>query len=115
MSLLKTMHFIGLDIIGHRFCACHAKHVDLMNVARTCRLRHDLLRCGVHELELTISLCGRTGQLLQYGVIMLTCIPSARDTCEHDYSILQQNVPSRVDVPTSSQRCVSLLMLAMKL
>jgi hypothetical protein len=42
--------------------------------------------------------------VLKYGVIMLTCIPSTRDACEHDYSVFQQNVPSLVDVPTSSQR-----------
>jgi hypothetical protein len=35
---------------------------------------------------------------------MLACIPSARDACEHDYSTFQQNVPSLVDVPASSQR-----------
>jgi hypothetical protein len=44
------------------------------------------------------------GGVLHSGVIMLTCIPSARDACEHDYSRVQQNVPSQVDVPTSSQR-----------
>jgi hypothetical protein len=27
--------------------------------------------------------------LLKYGVIMLACIPSARDACEHDYSVFQ--------------------------
>jgi hypothetical protein len=30
--------------------------------------------------------------LLKYGVIIfLACIPSARDACEHDYSVFQQN------------------------
>jgi hypothetical protein len=42
--------------------------------------------------------------VLKYGVIMLACIPSARDTCEHDYSVSHQNVPFLVDVPSSSQR-----------
>jgi hypothetical protein len=28
--------------------------------------------------------------MLKYGVIMLACIPSATDACEHDYSTLQQ-------------------------
>jgi hypothetical protein len=37
--------------------------------------------------------------LLKYGVIMLTCIPSARGACEHDYSVFQQNVPSMVEMP----------------
>jgi hypothetical protein len=29
---------------------------------------------------------------------MLACIPSAWDACEHDYSILQRNVPSMVEM-----------------
>jgi hypothetical protein len=49
--------------------------------------------------------CAKWGQeshvqvqaVLKYGEIMLTCIPSARDACEHDDSIFQQNVPSLVD------------------
>jgi hypothetical protein len=36
--------------------------------------------------------------MLHYGVIMLTCIPSARDACEHDCSIVQQNVSSMVEM-----------------
>jgi hypothetical protein len=37
--------------------------------------------------------------LLKYGVLMLACIPSARDACEHDYSVFQHGVPFLVDVP----------------
>jgi hypothetical protein len=37
--------------------------------------------------------------LLKYGVSMLTCIPSARDACEHDYFVFQQNVSSMVEMP----------------
>jgi hypothetical protein len=29
---------------------------------------------------------------------MLACIPSARDACEHDFSTVQQNVPSMVEM-----------------
>jgi hypothetical protein len=36
--------------------------------------------------------------MLKYGVIMLACIPSARDACEHDYSIFQQIVSSMVEM-----------------
>jgi hypothetical protein len=32
---------------------------------------------------------------------MLTCIPSARDACEHDDSIFHQNVPSMVEMDVS--------------
>jgi hypothetical protein len=45
-----------------------------------------------------MDLLAMDGHVLRFGVVMLTCIPSARDACEHDYSILQQNVPSMVEM-----------------
>jgi hypothetical protein len=38
------------------------------------------------------------GKVLKYGVIMLACIPSAKDACEHDYSVFQQIVPFMVEM-----------------
>jgi hypothetical protein len=35
-----------------------------------------------------LATCTRP-DMLKYGVIMLACIPSAKDACEHDYSLFQ--------------------------